>query len=505
MGLKMNKNILIFGGGLTGMLTALWAKKTFPKENISLLESSKIGIVGVGEGTVPNIVPFLESIEIDVLEFISKTRGTLKLGIAFENWNGDGKKYYHGFDMNCPIENVYKHALFYDLYSNQNVDENKIIISNNLQENNRVCFSIENNQVNSFGTFALHFDAFLVIDYLRSKCEERGIYLYEDKCTHVTESEKGIDKIHLESGKEISVDFVFDCSGFARKLIGEVFGSKWISYEKHIPHNKAIAGPLHYKENESVFPYTRAVAMPNGWIWQIPTMDRIGCGYVFDETFVSVDEAKFQRDNFVGYETDIARVVDFRAGRFEKSWIKNCVALGLSAHFIEPLEATSIWTTCSFLNRLGDFSPYFFGDENKLEKIRKEYNENFVASNENTVAFIYYHYLTKRNDSEFWRTFRDRTEVPEKLIEILEYIKHVPIDNAILERYNASCITNFNLNSWIQVGSTTYLDLTIMREYSEYYGISKVVNPTYDEATRISDEVVKKSLTHNEFLKILGR
>lgn len=500
----MNKNILVFGGGLAGMLTALWANKAFPNETISLLESSRVGIVGVGEGTVPSIVPFLEELDIDPLEFISETRGTFKLGIKFENWNGDGDYYYHNFDLTNPITENTNHGFLYDVYSNSNVQENEIIYANVLSEKKLSPYIIENEEITPSINYALHFDAFKVIDYLREKCYNRGVILYEGLCTEIVQNEKGVDKVRLEDGREISTDFVFDCSGFSRRIIGKEFGAKWISYEKHIPHTKAIAGPVIPEEGFEIFPYTRACAMPSGWIWQIPTMDRIGCGYVFDEEFISEDEAKHQRDNFLGKKTEIGRVIDFSAGRFEESWIKNCVAMGLSAHFIEPLEATSIWTTTQMLHRFGDVVPFLFNDENVVERFRKEYNKNFEDSNENTVAFIYYHYLTKRNDTLFWKTFRDRTEMPKRLVEVWEYSKGLPIDDSVLERYNASCQTSFPLHSWIQVGCSTNLNPNIYQKYSQHFS-SEHKNKVYLEAKKVCQENVKNFLTHNQLLDLLGR
>lgn len=503
---KMNKNILVFGGGLAGMLTALWCQKAFPQENVLLLESSRLGIVGVGEGTVPSIIDFLKSLDIDIFDFISETRGTLKLGIKFENWNGDGKYYYHAFDSNTFDDKLSEKLLLYTSYFNKSVDENQLFTTNILQNHNKVPFvKNEDKLIQNQGAYALHFDAFKVIEYLRKKCKERGVVLYEGTCNKINLNDSGVEKVYLEDGRIIETDFVFDCSGFARRIIGQEFKTPWISYENHIPHSKAIASPVEYKESQEVFPYTRAIAMPFGWIWQIPTMDRIGCGYVFDGDMISEDEAKHQRDMFLGQKTEVKKVVNFNAGRFEKSWVKNCVAMGLSAHFVEPLEATSIWTTTNFLERMAGVVPFLFTDKKTTDKFREEYNRNFKDSNDNTVAFIYFHYLTKRNDSEFWRTFIDKTEIPERLKEVLEHIKHIPIDNAVLERYNKGCITNFDLHSFISVGSTINIKEHLYKSYCDYYGATEYLESMHNKMCQKSKEYVNQCISHDYFLKVLGR
>lgn len=452
---KSFNDVVVFGGGTAGWLTALWAKKFMPQSNITLIESATIGILGAGEGTVPGFMNFLRMVEIDPIEMISRTRGSVKLGISFDNWNGDGKNYFHNF---CE---------FSDRQLNTLCDEDK------------VPFYMEGkNLIQDDGNYALHFDAHKLALYLREKAESRGVKRVEGIAVDFKVG-NGVESILLKDGQIINCDFVFDCSGFARMIIGGVLKSRWISYDKHLPMKKAI--PYFPKQDENrVIPYTRAIAMKYGWQWQIPLMDRFGAGYVFDSDYITPDQAKDELDQWVGYEVDCPRVIDFNAGRFENVWINNCVAVGLSSGFIEPLEATAIWTATETLVRFGELLPHLSDDP----RIKEKFNEQIGNSNDNTLCFLYYHYLTKRDDSPFWKEFRQINEPPEKLKPILAELSYKPIDNYTVGPINANSTTRFELTSYMQVG----LGLGLL--------IDPFTNYTYRDTS--------KYLTHKEFLELIS-
>ena len=236
------RKILVLGGGTAGWFTALFAKKYFPHNEVTLVESKKIGVIGVGEATTPHIVSFLLSeLNIQPLDVIRHTKGSVKNGISFENWNGDGKKYFHPFrDLhefdNFSIPPVYGWDC-YDFYLKTLVK--KDLDFNEYSFNTKLSYM---NKVNLQKTFyALHFDAQLVVEGLAQVAKERGIIHIDDNYVSALKHPKGpITGIRFKKNGIIKCDFVFDCSGFSRHLIQKTYKQKWISYKKHLPLVKAI-------------------------------------------------------------------------------------------------------------------------------------------------------------------------------------------------------------------------------------------------------------------------
>jgi tryptophan halogenase len=205
---------------------------------------------------------------------------------------------------------------------------------------------------------------------------------------------------------------VIDCTGFSRKIIGQVFKEEWVNYKDSLPVDRAL--PFFISNNtEKIPPYTEAIAMKYGWVWKIPVQGRYGCGYVFDSDYVSDEEIKKEIVETFG-DVEIPRFFSFKAGYFKNTWVKNCVALGLSSGFIEPLEATSIWVTIASLNiMLRDCEQGFFGNEQS----KVFYNNKIRKLNEQIKDFIQLHYITKRNDSPFWKEYQTKNKIATSILE----------------------------------------------------------------------------------------
>lgn len=488
-------------------MTALWAHKNFPKEKITIIESDQIGILGAGEGTVPAVLDFFKSLEIELGELIAKTRGSLKLGIDFENWNGDGKRYYHSFlskKLSIP-ENFSNNLFLYEINTNDSIQSvNDYLTASKYCEESKVPFykTEDSYDFDPDTGIAIHFDAHKIASFLREKAEERGVIRVEGISDQIIlDSNGNVSQIKLTNGSVVDCDFVFDCSGFHRKIIGEVYNTKWVSYSDYLPMKKAI--PYFPKQKEEVIPYTRSIAMKYGWQWQIPLMDRFGAGYVFDSDFITPDQAKDELDQWVGHEVESPRVIEFNAGRYNDTWVKNCIAIGLSTGFIEPLEATAIWTATSSLELLTNYVPYILNAEEKMKAV---YNERVANGNENTLAFIYFHYLTKRTDTEFWRGFRENTKTPKVIESLLEEIECCPIDNQLLSEINSASITMFEDNSWVQVGfGLDYFNKSMYRQRCDYYEISKHMTPQLKVIENVIANRVQNSFSHREFLNLLEK
>lgn len=235
------KKFVVLGGGSAGWITALFLKRTFPEHDVTVIQSSEIGIIGVGEATVPNIITFLNNVGIDYKDLLKNTKGPIKNGINFKHWNGVGHQYYHSFsdkiqNVNFNVPNIFG-GNCEDFYL-------KTLIANNLDNNEYYyCSKLSSlNKVDLENTnFAIHFDTNLFSQYLQKVGKERNIKIVEGIYKNVAQDENGfITKIYLDDGREFDTDFVFDCTGFSRLLIGKVFNEKWISYKDHLPMKKVF-------------------------------------------------------------------------------------------------------------------------------------------------------------------------------------------------------------------------------------------------------------------------
>ena len=305
------KKIIVLGGGTAGWLTALYIRKIMPDAHINLIQSEDVGIVGVGEATTQPFIPFLNSLGIDFKDVLKKTNGTIKNGISFENWNGDNKKYFHSFGMDkivdFKIPFIFDHNCF-DFYI-KNVINQKL----NLEEYQYSSLLSYKNKVDvDKNNFALHFDASLMARYLQNVGIDRNITVVSGLVSRVlSDDNELITGLLLENGVEINCDFIFDCSGLSRLLIGKHYKTKWKSYSKHLPMKKAI--PFWTDAEENVEPYTSAIAMKYGWMWKTPLQNRNGMGYVFDSDYIDEADAKKEVEEYLGINIDVRKILSFDA------------------------------------------------------------------------------------------------------------------------------------------------------------------------------------------------
>lgn len=416
----MNENkvkFVVAGGGTAGWIAALYLKKYFPENSITVIESSEIGILGAGEGTTPHFTTFLKQVGINENEFIKKTKATFKTGIKFTNWHGDNEYYYHPFlDSNFGNSQDFNDDMY--LFSVGHIANGKslndICLSNFCSEQNKLKYYYEDGFFKCIGFYAYHFDARLTAQYLKEVAINRGVFHIDSKIISSTHNEDDLNVtgLVLENNQKVDCDFLFDCTGFSRKIIGGIFKEEWIDYKKSLPADKAL--PFFIENKTSVVPpYTEAIAMKHGWIWKIPVQGRYGCGYVFDSSYASDEEIKNEIVEMFG-EVEIPRSFSFKAGFYKNIWVKNCISLGLASGFIEPLEATSIWTTIKSLSLLFEEFPKTIFTKNKEEI--ELYNKSMREFNGRVKDFIQLHYLTKRNDSSFWKEYTTKNLISDRLM-----------------------------------------------------------------------------------------
>lgn len=332
--------IVICGGGTAGWLAALMIKKIQPDQEVTVIESSKIGIVGAGEGSTGYLTDIIQGVNwnygCNEEDFIRETGATIKLGIKHRDWREVGHTYYGPIDgTNNTPEVTLCHALLNDVPAHR-ASQNGYLIAEE-----KTNFFNDDGKLENTHSHGYHFDAHRVGQYFKKIVTQDGVVHVDSEILDVKVNDHGIESLALANGDRVTGDMFIDCTGFARKL-AKALDVDWVSYKKHLPVDTAMPFLVNYKPGEVVEPVTTAWAQKAGWMWRIPTADRYGCGYVFDSRFLTNEQAQEEIESVLGHSITPIRFLKFETGRLEKLWYKNCLAVGLSAAFAEPLEATSI-------------------------------------------------------------------------------------------------------------------------------------------------------------------
>lgn len=403
-------NLAIVGGGTSGLVAALILRKTYPNLKIDLIESDRIGIVGVGEGSTEHWNNFTLHCDINTSELIKETDATFKYGINFDNWNGDGRNYFHSVSSGFSIESQTGSKFVFAYLIAKGATEKGIVHPHVEQSVHKQPF---------WGINQFHFNTFKLNSYLHKKCEERNINVIKADIKQVVLGDTGeVKSLIAEDGRTFEYDFYIDSTGFHRMIVEKAMGSKWISYSKYLPMNSAIAFPT--ERTQDIPSWTLSKAMDSGWLWRIPTQERYGNGYVFNDAFMDFDKAKEEVEKLYGYEIQVAKKIKFDAGMLEKSWMKNCVAIGLSSSFVEPLEASAIGASIQQSFLLSTILPSYVPGTKYAEEAFNSRNRMMV---ENILDFVALHYVSKRSDTEFWKGIKDLPRT-DSLNEKLEIFKH---------------------------------------------------------------------------------
>ena len=437
--------IIIVGGGSAGWMTAASLANSLRGScEIMLVESEEIGVVGVGEATIPPIKIFNQKLGIDENDFVRATQGTFKLGIQFVDWAKKGHRYFHPFgEYGAPFDAVAVHH--YWLQAHMNGD------TTSLDDYSMAWVAAKNGRfdkptrdprmVQSTYDYAYHFDAVLYARFLRAYAEKRGVNRVEGKVvsTNLCADSGNINELVLENGERLSADFFVDCSGFRGLLIEGALETGYNDWTHWLPVDRAAAVPCEH--GGEFTPYTRSTAREAGWQWRIPLQHRIGNGYVYCSEHISDEKAaETLLANLDGEALANPRLLRFTTGHRKKFWNKNCVAIGLSAGFMEPLESTSLHLIQSGITRLLALFP----DKDLDPLAAQEYNRLTTLEYEATRDFLILHYkATEREDAPLWRYVRNM-EIPDTLQYKIDHFKSAG-------RIVASEIELFRNPSWLAV------------------------------------------------------
>jgi tryptophan halogenase len=411
------KKIVIVGGGTSGWIAASMLSYHLKSDlcEIELVESDDLGTIGIGESTIPPVVRLIQNLGIDEQQFIKSTQACFKLGIKFIDWRQKNESYFHRIGSNDFYQCWLKATVQGDTSPLQDFSPCSVMAKH---EKFFLPTQLQNTPIGG-ANYAVHLDAKLVVEYLRTYASEHGVKRTEGSVIQVTQTENGnIEKLVLKDGQEIHGDFFIDCTGFKALLIEKTLGIGFENWSKYLPCDRAVV--VKTKAQEKRPPYTTATARKAGWGWKIPLRNSTGHGYVYSSKFCSDAEAKSTLlKNLDAPRINDPHIIPFVTGCRKKMWARNCLSLGLASGFVEPLESTSI----HLIARGMDFFLRFFPDRDCDPSLIKEYNRRMTTDFEEVRDFIVLHYCTtQREDTDFWRWCKTM-ELPESLQERIALFK----------------------------------------------------------------------------------
>ena len=410
------EHIIIVGGGSAGWMTAAMLSHQLQGNcQITLIESEQIGTIGVGEATIPPIKVFNNLLGIQENEFLSQCNGSIKLGIQFENWHQTSHQYFHQFGR-FGTDFDYIPFPYYWLKSKQHGNplglQEYSSAWHMAKRNKFIPPAQDKRSLFSGMDYAYHFDASLYANYLKSLAIKNGVKHIDGIIDKVKtrDSDGFIESVTLDRGELYQGDFFVDCSGIRSLLLGQTLNVDFIDWSEHLLCDRAVA--VQTTHQSAIAPYTRSIAHEAGWQWRIPLQTRMGNGNVYSSQFMSDEQATdILTSTIEGEMLTEPRVIKFKPGRRQEFWRKNCVAVGLSAGFLEPLESTSLHLIQRAIMRLVSYFP-----DKRCDLVNtQEYNRITQDEYEHIRDFIILHYkATERDDSEFWRYCKDMV-IPESL------------------------------------------------------------------------------------------
>ena len=406
-------SVVILGGGTAGWMTAASLAKRFENLplDITLIESSDIATIGVGEATVPAIRDYIAGLGLDIRDVMRVTQGTVKLGIEFTGWKTAGHSFFHPFALyGIRAGAVPFHQLW--LAAGQDGDLADYNLGTQMAKAGRFAPA----HIPPRGDFdvhdwALHFDAGLFARHLRDYATTRGVKRIDAKLIEAEMRGEGgfVSALKLHSGESVSGDLFIDCSGQRSLLLQQALGTGFVDWTHWLPCDRAVALPC--ENTAGLQPYTRATSQAAGWTWCIPLQHRVGNGYVYDSNAISDDDALATlRGALEGEALADPNLIRFRTGHAERFWAKNVIGIGLSSGFLEPLESTSIALIHSAIDQLLALFP----DSGFAPTLRDEYNRTATLEFERIRDFIILHYHANQRVEPFWQRCRDMT-IPDSL------------------------------------------------------------------------------------------
>jgi tryptophan 5-halogenase len=432
----MIRSVVIVGGGTAGWMSASYLKAAFgDRIDVTLIESQQVSRIGVGEATFSTVRHFFDYLGLDEREWLPKCAGSYKLGIRFENWRKPGDYFYHPFERLRSADGFSLAEWWLELGDRGQPFDQSCFITPMLCDAKRSPRMLDGSLFvssldGSLGRstlddqraqfpYAYHFDADSVARFLAEYAVARGVRHVVDNVREVDQDSRGwISGVRTDEHGTVTGDLYVDCTGFRALLINKALGEKFQSFEDVLPNNRAVALRVPREDATDMDPYTTATAMSAGWAWTIPLFRRNGNGYVYSDQFITPEEAERElRDKVApGRDDLVANHIRMRIGRNEHSWKHNCVAIGLSSAFVEPLESTGIF----FIQHAIEQLVKHFPDGGFDERTIAAYNRRINRAVDGVKEFLVLHYrAADREDTPYWKETKTRV-LPENVRETLD-------------------------------------------------------------------------------------
>lgn len=454
----MTQSVMILGGGTAGWMTASYLRAAFGDSvDVTVVESRRIGTIGVGEATFSTVRHFFDYLGLDETDWMPECNGTYKLAVRLENWRAPGEHFYHPFERMRIVDGVPLTDWWQRIGPTGHFDRDCFLIpwlcdaklsprhldgrlfeQDFAEDPHRPLYRTTLAEQNTQFPYAYHFDASLLADFLTRYAVKRGAHRIVDDVVDVRLDEQGrIDHLVTAGHGQLRAGLYVDCSGFRSRLLGQALDEPFISFQDSLPNDRAVALRVPADTaRDGIRPCTTATAQDAGWIWTIPLYDRIGTGYVYAGDYCEPQEAERVLRRFIGPAAEglEANHIRMRIGRSRRAWVHNCVGIGLSAGFVEPLQSTGIFLIQHAIEQLVRYFP----GRDRNQALRDGYNLSTARAIEGVREFLVLHYRgAARADNDYWRDAKNRP-LPEGMAQRLaQWQSKLPDNDTTYPYYHA--------------------------------------------------------------------
>lgn len=453
----MVNKIVIAGGGSSGWMTAAYLAKNLEGVHITLIEASDIPTIGVGESTIPPIVDFMRELGFREEDWMPQCNATIKSAICFRDFykQGDPRFWFpfNGIEM---LEGRAINRYWLHEYFNNPEFKNRHLFYDYCYITPAICK--QGSTVKALPQplgYAYHVDSSLLGVVLKNFSKEQGVEHIVDKITVTNLDEKGrIKSLSRENGEDIEADLFIDCTGFGSYLMDKVMKEPFEDYYDSLFNDRAVAMRIKYEDkHREMSSYTECTAISSGWVWRVPLYNRMGTGYVYSSGYKTEDEAELELRQHLGEDRtkdSTALHLKIRVGKHKRSWVKNCIAIGLSGGFVEPLESTGLQIVQGQVDLLMQIlkvnNDYTIGDV-------KVYNDSVTRLYEIIRDFLVCHYaLTSREDTPYWRDVKYETKIPDTLSNKLQIARMNMPDQQFFKIFDNSSLAGFDFkDGWMSI------------------------------------------------------
>lgn len=442
-------NVTIVGGGTAGWLTACIVHTFLNRRSdqrpvqVTLIESPNTPTIGVGEATVPGMVRLLSQLKIDESRFFRECNSSFKLGVRFQDWNrskkGTPQSFVHPFQA-APYIDGFPVAYYYHAFAKGDFVDATLPQMTAI-DNLKAPREMGAKDYESSMSYAYHLDAGKFAGFLRDICVERGVEHILDDLQDIEIGEDGrITSLQFERTGRREVELVIDCTGFRGVIMRQALKEPRTSWSNHLLNDRALAVQIDHDDKTHLEPFTRSTALSAGWVWNVPLYHRIGTGYVYSSAFKTEEQAT---EEFLAHlgpraEGKTPRGIKMEVGRTERSWVGNCIAVGLSGGFIEPLESTAIYLIEMSARWIVDLFP----DAGISEPLARRYNQRMERLYAEVRDFVMLHYLLSNRTGDYWEAARNEVDVSDWLknnLDIWQYTLPYALDvagNSLFNEWN---------------------------------------------------------------------